>query len=452
MSTAPGFAHRSCPICGGQVQAVESSCVSRDDYLMGLPVRAASSIPDRAKLALSTNRPFIVAWLALFITIAGIGIVSPLLPKFAQEMGATGIFVGLAFSGYTITQIPLMLVVGRLSDKYGKKPFLCLGLLTYVVAALGYMVAPTFRELLMFRILSGVGTALVIPIAYAYVGEMAPPGREGRYMGILNVATIAGFGIGPMLGGFLDDTSGMDAAFLGMCILSAVGFLTVLLFLPVVATSKQPVAREAWASSFRSMLKDDAMRAFMAFHLMLGISYGSVLAFLPVFMTGVRQTTSVQVGTVIAARSIVNGTFSYPSGTLADRMNRVVLVVMGAALLFAAVALVPTVGGFAALLPLLMVVGFGEALAVPSATAIGVGRGREFGMGSVMGLANMSNAVAMLLSSMVGGAIETSVGMQWVFRSAGLAGLVCAATFLFFMLRARGREMVPDEAMNRFSK
>ena len=182
MSTAPGFAHRSCPICGGQVQAVESSCVSRDDYLMGLPVRAASSIPDRAKLALSTNRPFIVAWLALFITIAGIGIVSPLLPKFAQEMGATGIFVGLAFSGYTITQIPLMLVVGRLSDKYGKKPFLCLGLLTYVVAALGYMVAPTFRELLMFRILSGVGTALVIPIAYAYVGEMAPPGREGRYM------------------------------------------------------------------------------------------------------------------------------------------------------------------------------------------------------------------------------------------------------------------------------
>jgi len=391
----------------------------------------------RMRLSLSSNRPFLVVWLALFITIAGIAMVSPLLPEFAQEMGASGVYVGLAFSGFTITQIPLMLVVGRLSDRFGKKLFLCLGLAVYVIAAIGYMLAPTFRELLVFRVLSGVGTALVIPIAYAYVGELAPLGREGRYMGLLNVATIAGFGTGPVMGGFLYDTFGMDTAFLSMSILSAAGFLTVLIFLPPVSASKETSSHQAEASSLVSMLKDNGMRAFMAFHLMLGISYGSVLAFLPVFMIDARQTTALQAGIVIAARSVVNGVFSYPSGTLADRMNRVVLVVLGGVVLFAAVALVPSVGGFAALLPLLMVVGLGEALAVPSATAIGVGRGREFGMGSVMGLANMSNAIAMLLSSMVGGAIETSFGIDWVFRSAAFAGLAAAIAFYFFMHRAR---------------
>ncbi len=407
---------------------------------MTSPVRQPSpSTPARVKLSLSTNQPFIVVWLALFITIGGIGMVSPLLPKFAEDMGASGIYVGLAFSGYTITQIPLMLIVGRLSDRFGKKLFLCLGMIVYAIAALGYMLAPTYRELLVFRVLSGVGTALVIPIAYAYVGELAPLGREGRYMGILNVATIAGFGIGPVMGGFLYDSYGMDTAFFSMCILSAAGFLTVLLFLPPVPAAKQPAVREVRATSYISMLKDDNMRAVVAFYLMLGISYGAVLAFLPIFMTDVRQTSATQVGIVIASRSIVNGALSYPSGTLADRMNRVVLVVLGGALLFAAIALVPSVGGFAALLPLLMLIGLSEAMAVPSATAVGVGRGREFGMGSVMGLANMSNAVAMLLGSVGGGVIETSVGIEWVFRAAGIAGLACVLTFFFFMRRAKIR-------------
>jgi len=201
-----------------------------------------ASLTYRVKLSLSANRPFLVVWLALFITIAGIAMVSPLLPEFAQEMGASGVYVGLAFSGYTLTQIPLMLVVGRLSDRFGKKIFLCLGLVVYAIAALGYMVSPTFRELLVFRAISGIGTAMVIPIAYAYVGELAPLGREGRYMGLLNIATIAGFGTGPVLGGFLYDTFGMDAAFLSMSILSATGFLTVLLFLPPVSTPKETSA------------------------------------------------------------------------------------------------------------------------------------------------------------------------------------------------------------------
>lgn len=417
-----------------------------------MPVQPSSVFFTDLKRSLSKNQPFIAVWLALFITIAGLGIVSPLLPKFAREMGATGIWIGLAFSGFTITQIPLMLVVGRLSDRFGKKRFLCLGLIIYAVSAMGYMLSPSYQELLGFRILSGVSTALVIPVAYAYVGELAPTGSEGRYMGALNVATIAGFGMGPALGGVIDDNFGMDATFISMCILSLSGFLTVLLFLPADPSRKQVAAYEAPTTSFRAMLKDNAMRAVVVFHLMVGISYGSLLAFLPIFMTEVRQSSSTQIGIVLGSRSLINGALSYPSGALADRMNRVVLVMAGGILLFTGIGLVPSVGGFTALLPLLMAIGLCEAIAVPSATAISVEKGREFGMGRVMGLAHMSNATAMLVGSVLGGLVETSAGIDWVFRWAALFGLACAAAFLFFMRRARSDAPHPTpHSPTRFS-
>ena len=392
--------------------------------------------------SLTSHRPFIVVWLAIFVTIAGVGMVSPLLPVFAKDMGASGVWIGLAFSGFAISQIPLMLVVGRLSDRFGKKRFLWLGLLVYTLVAVGYIWAPGFRELLLFRVLSGVGTALVIPVAYAYIGELAPLGREGRYMGLLNAATIAGFGTGPVLGGFVNDRFGMDPTFLSMGVLSAISLAAVLLFLPGKPSARQAISTDRRAGTVVPILKDDVMRGILAFHLLLGLTYGAVLAFLPVFMTDVRHATGVQVGIVIGARYILNGSLSYPFGWLADRANRVILAASGILLVATGVFFIPWVGGFAALLLLLMAIGVCEGIAVPSANAIGVDRGRAFGMGSVMGLINMSLASAMLFSSVVGGTIESSIGIGWVFRCVALACFVLAAAFLFLV--RRGMRSIKD--------
>ena len=157
---------------------------------------AAAGVALRLARFLSSNRPFVVVWLALFIGIAGIAMVSPLLPVFAKDMGAKGIWVGLMFSGFAFSQIPLMPLVGRLSDRFGKPPFLRFGLLIYAATAAGYYWSPSYEHLFIFRVLSGVGAAMVIPTAFAYIGELAPRGYEGRYMGLFNIAMIAGFGIG----------------------------------------------------------------------------------------------------------------------------------------------------------------------------------------------------------------------------------------------------------------
>jgi len=230
---------------------------------------------------ISHHRPFIVVWIALFVSIAGIGMVSPLLPVFAEDMGASGIWLGLAFSGFAISQIPLMPFVGGLSDRFGRKAFLWCGLLIYALAAAGYFWSPGYQELVIFRVFSGIGSAMVIPTAFAYVGELAPRGGEGRYMGLFNIALIAGFGIGPVLGGSIHDSYGMDATFVGMGMLSLAGCAIVFLLLPKRSSSSaRPIftapsaTPDPTTASFVRLLKDNGIQGIVTFQMVYGLLFG----------------------------------------------------------------------------------------------------------------------------------------------------------------------------------
>jgi MFS transporter, DHA1 family, multidrug resistance protein len=384
---------------------------------------------------LSGNKAFIVVWLALLITMAGLGMVSPLLPNFAQDMGASGIWIALIFCGYVFTQVPLMPLVGRLSDRYGKKLFLWLGLLIYVMAAAGYYWSPGYREIFLFRLLAGVGAAMVVPTAYAYVGDLAPRGQEGRYMGLFNIAFVAGLGVGPTMGGLIYDRFGLHATFASMGILSAAGFLVVLLFLPGRRPSRRGGQHDEPGASFASLLKDGTMRGIIVLQLVQGLAYGAVATFLPIFMTDVRGTSIAAVGVVLSVRYILNGSLAYPFGWLADRMNRVFLVTVGVAVMATGIFFVPWVGGFIPILCLFIVLGIFETVALPAGNAITVERGRILGMGGVMAVFNMANSSAVVVGSMGGALIEDSFGLAWVFRCVAAASLAGMVVFNVFMRR-----------------
>jgi len=374
-----------------------------------------------------------VVWLALFVSMAGIAMVSPLLSVFAEEFGASGIWLGLAFSGFALSQIPLMPIVGRLSDRFGKRTFLWLGLLIYAIAAVGYFWAPGYKELVFFRIISGAGTAMVIPTAYAYVGELAPRGHEGRYMGLFNIAMIAGFGIGPMLGGIIHDSLGMDATFVSMGVLSIIGFFIALFFLP--GRNPAPVEKKhsELSTPFTSMIKDNTMRGIIAVQFVLGLSAGTVLTFLGIFMTSRLETSLALVGVAMSIRYLQNGILAYPFGWLADRVNRVVLVSMGLLVMAAGTLSISWIGNFALLVGVFVIIGTFESMATPSINAITVDKGRVLGMGSVMGIINTASSVGLVIGSLGGGAIENSFGVEWVFRYAAAFAFAGIILFNVFM-------------------
>ena len=97
------------------------------------------------------KKAFVVLVASMFISMLGMGIVSPFLPIYANTLGASSLEVGLVQSAFNITGIATLLFIGRLSDRFGRKSFLCGGLIILTVSSVGLMYANDPIHLILWR-------------------------------------------------------------------------------------------------------------------------------------------------------------------------------------------------------------------------------------------------------------------------------------------------------------
>jgi DHA1 family multidrug resistance protein-like MFS transporter len=408
------------------------------------------------------TRGFVVLWIAMLMAMAGIGMVSPLLPIFVREdLGGPEIAVALSFSGVAVAQLFLSPFVGRLGDRFGVKWFLVVGFFIYAITGFGYLAVSTWEQVVALRIFSGVGIAVIFPLSSAYVGRLAPPGREGELMGAFSVAQILGFGVGPLMGGIVRDSLGSDIAFFSMAMMLMNTGLLVMLLLPPrprpqgVSDDYEEVADPQL--SFRELIRRRFVQAVMVSGVLGSLSFAASGAFLAVYVVseeGLGTGSVAFVGVLFGARSLMGVIIEPFSGRLADRVDRVNMVMIG--MIGAAIAqfLVPSVpsgtteisllGVDATIVPGLLVVylalGVAEAIAFPAQSAIFVTVGRVTGMASVMGLQQMAWAIGFLGGSLLGALVVAMFGIENVFRYAGILTIVGAGIF-FIMIRRAGDEI-----------
>lgn len=424
------------------------------------------------------TRPFVVLWISMLVAMAGISMVSPLLPVHVQDdLGGPAIAVALSFSGLAIAQIVCAPFVGRLGDLFGPKRFIVVGFAIYAIGALGYLFAPTWELVVFFRVLSGVGAAGVFPMSMAYIGRLAPPGGEGRYMGWFSVAQAGGFGIGPLIGGGLRDAFGSDAAFATMALLLGGAALLTLLALPpesslhpapLAPTDDDAPAEDVpigAAIPYRVLLRRPAVLGATLLVALLGASWGSASAWLAVFVIdkqGLGTNSALFAGLLLSGRGLISAALQPFTGPLADRANRVMLVAIGlvvSGLAQLSIPLVPrtlvdtSIVGVAMtmapwVLGALLVAGIAESLATPAQQAIFVQLGRQGGMGSLMGLNATGNAVGFLSGSLIAAFVKDALGIEAVFTFAGVMTTGGAAVFVLLMRRAR-HEIEPPAALSR---
>ena len=176
----------------------------------------------------SHSRIFVVLFIAVFAAMLGIGIIAPLMAIYAVNLKASGIWLGVIFSAFSLSRGILMPVVGKFSDTYGRKNLLLIGLFIYTLSSFGYVWSDTISKLIEVRLIHGIASAMVVPIAMAYVGDIAPKGKEGVFMGTFNSSMFLGMGMGPFIGGLINDVAGMDNVFYVMGLLSLFSFLLIL--------------------------------------------------------------------------------------------------------------------------------------------------------------------------------------------------------------------------------
>ena len=109
------------------------------------------------------RRAFPSIALISFSTLLGTGIIIPLIPIYATTLGATGMDIGIILAGYSISRVVALPIISRLSDRYGRKPFILTGLLFYTVLSLGYIFAASVPQLILVRVLHGIAAGMTTP-------------------------------------------------------------------------------------------------------------------------------------------------------------------------------------------------------------------------------------------------------------------------------------------------
>ncbi len=144
-----------------------------------------------------------VLFSALFLAMLGVGIIIPNIAYHAVDLNASPLQISLLFTVYSLMQFLFAPVWGHLSDRFGRKPILLIGLLGSGIALIGFGLADHLWLLFVARALAGLMSSAVLPTAMAYVADVTDESSRGRGMGLMGAAMGLGFIFGPGIGGLL---------------------------------------------------------------------------------------------------------------------------------------------------------------------------------------------------------------------------------------------------------
>jgi MFS family permease len=374
------------------------------------------------------NNTLATLLLSVFIAFLGIGIIIPIMPVFAGELGAGGLALGMIIAAFSMTRGMLLPLVGNLSDRWGRKSFLATGLAVYGLVGLLIPQAETVAQLIIIRSFHGVGSAMIVPIAMAYLSLLAPAGQEGRYMSYLNIAIFCGIGCGPIIGGLIYDAMGFAEVFYLMAVMSFLALALVFFYMPahVPADVRHSIGL---LQSLGKMAGSMKTRGILLARYGTMIIMVPTMAFLPLIMAG-WGSSGLQTGIVIAGRTLMNALLQVPFGKLSDRYSKLKILVAGSVCLALTIVFIPWMDSFWKMLALYLLLGAEEAAVWAVLGAYAAIEAKEhYGHGTMMGVFSFAMSFGVFT-----GAVLCGIGMD--IRGIVFAYTVAGGAVLFITLAA----------------
>jgi len=393
--------------------------------------------------------------LAAFVDMLGFAMVFPLLPFYAVRLGADAQVVGWMVASFSIAQVASAPVWGRLSDRWGRRPALLIGLLGSALAFSIFAFANALWLLFAMRLVQG-GSGGTTGVMQAYIGDSVAPEDRAKALGWLSAATSGGVMLGPAIGSLAwslgSAAPGLIAA--SLCLLN---FLFALRSLPESrpsppaqpegagsGTTNRP-AHESVGKMFWATLRHprgDVARLIWIYAVAM-MAFSSLQGVLGLFLMNRFQLTEANIGYVfvyLGALSVVlrAGVLGYLIHTLGE----VRVMHLGAILLAVGLGAYPLPGSFFMLLPVMALVPMGTALLFPSASGLLSRRGPKHQLGQLYGVQQSFGGLARIVGPIWAGTAFSKLGPAVPFWVAG--AIVAVVAFLVAQVRPEPRSMAAE--------
>jgi MFS family permease len=373
------------------------------------------------------------------VDLIGFGIVMPVLPFYAREFGASATLLGGILMGYSAAQFVCAPLLGRLSDRVGRRPVMLVTIAGTAVslALLGF--AGSLVGIGVARVLGGA-FASNLSVASAYIADVTDESERTRWMGMLGASFGVGFLLGPALGGLLAPY-GHHVPMLAAAGLAAANlvYATIVLREPPRQAAIHEVPRAP--SSRTAILRQPGLRrlclAYFAFS--AGVTQlETVFAFFMMDRFGydARDVAFILVGMAVVMGGIQGGAMR----ALAGRFEERVLVIGGSGMLAVAFLAIPEAPSVAILLGPLGVAAVGRAVVQPSMLSLVSFAATPAERGIAMGTFQASASLARVVGPLAAG---------WLYDLAQPAPFLLAGSLLAWVaLRARALPKRPSRATN----
>ncbi len=388
-----------------------------------------------------------IIFVTIFIDLMGFGILIPILPTFAsKELGISDFGIGSIVAVFSLMQFIFNPMMGKLSDKIGRRPVI---LVTQLITAVSYLIfafSNSFLLLFLSRMLAGLGGSN-IGVAQAYIADITTKEERAKGMGIIGAAFGLGFVFGPVIGALLAKY-GYHVAGLGSAFFTLTAFSFAFFRLPESLKEKKSDEKIQIKIFDFAFAKQVLFRPSVGFLIMLFFLiifsianiYGTFAILGYKFYHFTDQQNGMLFGIVGMIGAIVQAGFIR---TLSHKLNDKAILLIGIFFMMIGLGLIPYGGNFTGVAIVISIMAVGSGILQPIIPSMISKHSPENQQGAVLGFSQSISAFARVLGPLWGGFSFDVLGYQYPFLTGAFFTLL-ALIFSFFMLKSEKLKTVEN--------
>ncbi|WP_053366687.1 MFS transporter [Bacillus sp. FJAT-27245] len=360
-----------------------------------------------------TKKALPILFLIMFLVMVGFGIIIPVLPFYAKNLGASPTQLGFLMAVYSLMQLLFAPIWGRISDKIGRKPVMLAGITGLAISFFITAFADSIWMLFAARIVGGLLSAANMPTVMAYVADITTPENRSKGMGIIGAAVGMGFVFGPAIGGIFSKTS-LSLPFIIAGCSSILTLVLVALLLKESSTKESRRKNSQQKAPFHVALSGaSGILFFLQFF--ISLSLAGLEATFAYFAAKRAGLDTVSLGYIFMIMGLAG---AFVQGGLIGKLTKKYgegKVIQGGIIVSAiGFALILFVNSFATAAIFLTIFGIGNGVIRPSVSSV-LTKTVNTGHGSVTGLLSSFDSLGRIAGPPLGGLLFTAAaGLPYI--------------------------------------